>query len=174
MARLTLALAALLAFSLFQLPANGEAPPVQKGSVQEELDSPEMDALIAKIHADLLKISGKWKWLASYSEEALNPKSMIFYMPKEEPEKGPQPQQPPQLLITYVSMGVKKGFKYCNDIEDMEEPSFPKAGFRLYAHFVFKSSEDDALEKELRKLIALRCIGMRRKIEGAGNGSLNP
>jgi len=174
MARLTLALAALLAFSLFQLPASGEAPPVQKSSVQEELDSLEMDALIAKIHADLLKISGKWKWLSSYSEEALNPKSMIFYMPKEESKKGPQPQQPPQLVITYGRMDAKKGLKYANDIEDMEEASFPKAGFMLYAHFVIRSSEKDALEKELRKLIALRCIEMRRKIEGSESSSKNP
>ena len=84
------------------------------GAARPAKPSNEMNGLIRSVHLELLKLKGSIPWLADYDASCLwesEGRNLIQYSPRENDEKGPQPQQSDHFSLSYIDLDKTNGLK---------------------------------------------------------------
>jgi hypothetical protein len=129
----------------------------------------ELNSAIRAIHADFILLKSTNTWFSNYSEACLSESGgrlMIQYLaPEQAPAAGLQtvPQQPDQLVISYINLDQTNGFKYWNDFENVAACRFPSLNLKIYGDAIIRGKRDAELKKIIARIVVAECAKLQKR-----------
>ena len=127
--------------------------------------SPQGNALMRRIHADLTNLVETSEWFRGYDDKALgNHGGAVFISFYPAPGSVPggetiemTAQQPDHVSISYIPLSAPRHMKYWNVVEDEEACTFHDMGFKIYAEVLISGENTAGLRQKVQEIVVARC-----------------
>lgn len=148
----------------------------------------EMNAVIRAIHADFLKLNGKYDVFSNYADGCLWKSDqglrILYVLPNKtsaaNTNRGQlgigwtinaERQQPDQIAIGYININQTNGFKYWNEFENVGACRFPSLKLKIYGDALIRGESHAKLKELVMQIVETECVKEQEAIKAAAKNN---